>query len=174
MLAFSTATDAWVGAMAGRQVGPQLVEAAEVLYRQTGIFDDFAVLWQFVTELAWDAGDRAAIQRLFAVMDQDRLNKPSTGLRAQRARLLGLMAAEDGEEPTVVEGHLRTALAEAAAWHSAPMVATCQADLGCWLVRQERVEEAADLLAAARSAYERLGAVRWLEQLDDELAKVTV
>ena len=84
------------------------VEAARTMYAQAGIFDDFTVLWQMVTDVVWEAGDRSALDELFAIVSQaKRDNKLPTGLRAQQSRLLGLMAIEDGADPTTVEAHLQ-------------------------------------------------------------------
>ncbi len=151
-----------------------LVESARLMFQQAGIFDDFTILWQFVTDLVWEAGDRHALQALFDLLDQDQVNRRSRGLAAQHARLHGLMGIADGAPAEVVECHLRTAIAEARAWHSTPALARCQADLGTWLTRQGRADEAAELLAEARAAFEQLGAAAWLADLNESsLVRVT-
>jgi len=156
-----------------RDVGELVVGAARHMYAQAGLFDDFTFLWQVVTEVAWSAGDRPALDELFAVMAQgENDNNLPVGLRAQQSRLLGLMAIEDGADPATVEAHLRTAIAESQNWKSAGTVARCQADLGAWLTRQGRADEAVDLLADARATFDRLGAVAWTRQLDAALAGV--
>jgi hypothetical protein len=41
-----------------------------------------------------------------------------------------------------------------------------QEDLGRWLAEQGRAEESAEMLAAARATYERIGATGWLARLE--------
>ena len=142
-------------------------------YDLVGMFDDFTWLWQAATEVVWQAGDRAALVELFDIAERDQGNKRPAGLRAQMSRMRGLMAIEDGEDAAIVEGHLRTAIVEARAWKSPVTEARCQADLGAWLTRTGRAAEATELLESARATYDRLGAVRWTEQLDAALAGVT-
>jgi hypothetical protein len=91
------------------------------------------------------------------------------GTRAQRARLAGLIALADGDDATAEE-RLRTAVALADQWHSAPTAARCRADLGLVLSRTGRPAEAAELLDRARATYTELGALRWIEELDAALA----
>jgi hypothetical protein len=173
-LAVSRALQARQRLLDGRgPAGPLLVEAARLMYQQAGIFDDFTVLWQFVTDTAWESGDRETLAALFDVLDQDQDNRRSHGLLAQLARMRGLVAIADGAPDEVVEGNLRTAIAEARAWRSVPTVARCQADLGSWLSRQGRADEAVELLAEARAAFEQLGAAAWLADLDSSLVRVT-
>jgi hypothetical protein len=149
-----------------------VVESAQLMYRQAGIYDDFTVLWQYLTEVAWDVGDRAALEDLFEVVAQDRLNKRPTGLRAQQARMRGMMAIQDGEDPETIEAHLVAAVSESRAWNSTVTVARSLADLGTWLTRQGRRDEADPLLAEARTVFEQLGATAWTAQLDAALAGV--
>ena len=54
---------------------------------------------------------------------------------------------------------MRAALDDARSWGSPVLAARCQAELGTFLVGQGRAEEAEPYLAAARTEYERLGAV---------------
>ena len=155
---FRKATMARLAQLSGESdVRDLVVESTELMYRQAGIFDDFTMLFHCVTEVAWDAGDRAALDDLLGLVAQDRYNKRPTGLRAQQARMLGLMAIQDGADPATVELHLGTAIAECRAWKSPITLARCQADLGAWLTRQGRPEEAGPLLAEARATFDRLG-----------------
>ncbi|GAW49955.1 hypothetical protein PD653_3380 [Nocardioides sp. PD653] len=146
-------------------------EAAETMYAATGLYDDFTCVWQIATEIAWEAGDRAELDALLALVDDHRGSNPTTGLRAQRARMAGLIAAEE-DDPAAAEEQLRNALALAEQWHSEPTVACCLADLTVLLTRQGRADEAAPLGERAREIFGRLGAVRWSEELDRALAGV--
>ena len=83
-------------------------EAAETMYAATGLYDDFTAVWQVATEIAWETGDRAELDTLLAIVDDHRGSNPTTGLRAQRARMAGLIAA-DRRYP-VAEQHLRDAI----------------------------------------------------------------
>ncbi len=148
------------------------VSSTHLAYAASGLFDDFTTIYRLATDIAWEAGDRAALEEIRAVALADVGNKHPTGLRAQEARLRGLLAIEHGEAAAVVESHFSEAVAVARQWRSPVAVARAQADLGVWLTHQGRAEEAADVLDEARATFERLGAVRWAEQLDGALAGV--
>jgi len=154
-------------------VAREAVAGLRQYYGLSGTSDDFTWLWQMATELVWEARDRAGLVELFDVVEQDQVSKRTVGLGAQQARMRGLMAIEDGEDPDVVEAHLRAAITESRAWSSPVTEARCQADLGAWLARTGRGAEATELLTAARATYDRLGAARWTEALDAALAGVT-
>ncbi|WP_125035445.1 adenylate/guanylate cyclase domain-containing protein [Nocardioides sp. LS1] len=155
-----------------RDLGRVLAEMRSV-FEAIGLFDDFSTLFHLVSETAATWGDRAALETLLEIVDSDRRNKPPLGLEASVQRVRGLLAAEDGEPPEVVEGHLRAAIAGCEAWHARPALARCCADLGLWLSRQGRPEEAAVLLTRARGLFDELGAVTWATELDQQLAGAT-
>ena len=148
------------------------LEATRLAYAMSGIFDDFTVVWQAASDVAWEAGDRAALDELFAIVDRDGDNRRPTGLRAVQARMRGLCAGLDGDKPASVEQHFRSSIDDARAWKSPVAEARARADLAVWLTQQGRGAEAGELLAAARATFDRLGAVRWAEQLDGALAGV--
>lgn len=150
----------------GQPVGDLLVESADVMHRQAGIADDFTLLFQVVSDLAWETGDRAALAGLLDVYARDPALRIPAGLTTQVARLRGLCGAADGADPAEVEHLFRTARAEARAWQSPVAEARVCAELADFLVRVDRADEAAPLLASARAEFERLGAVRWLSELD--------
>lgn len=148
------------------------VQAVKLAYAASGLFDDFTTIFRLGTDIAWEAGDRAALEEILAVSSADVGNKHPTGLRAQESRMRGLLAIADGADPSVVETCLREAISTAGQWRSPVAVSRAQADLGVWLTHQGRGDEAVDLLSGARATFDRLGAVRWSEALDDALADV--
>ena len=90
----------------------EVIAGIRQYYGLSGTSDDFTWLWLTATELVWEAGDRAGLTELFDVVEQDQVNKRPVGLRAQQARMRGLMAIEDGAGSDVVEAHLRAAIVE--------------------------------------------------------------
>ena len=65
-----------------------------------------------------------------------------------------------------MERLLREALDLYATWGALPYEAQARGELGGWLARQGRTEEAAPLLDAARTRLREIGAVRWLDDLE--------
>jgi hypothetical protein len=124
------------------------------------MYDDFTLIWLVATEVAWADGDRAALAALVAMVDGHRDGALPTGVRAQRGRISGLVAASDGED-AAAEAHLRDAVALAEQWHSDPTVALCRADLAAVLQRQGRADEAVEQAALAGEIFDRLGATAW-------------
>jgi class 3 adenylate cyclase/tetratricopeptide (TPR) repeat protein len=155
----------------GRSGAPLARRAAETTYSLTGLYDDFTVVWLIATDIVRESGDRAELERLLAIVDHHRGSNPTVGLQAQRARLAGLLAADDGDD-AAAEEHLRVAIGWAEQWHSVPTAARCRSDLAVLLSRLGRAEEAAPLATQARSELDGLGAVRWTAQLDAALAGV--
>lgn len=154
-----------------REATALAVSATRLVYAASGLFDDFTTVFRLATDIACEAGDRAALDEILGIAGADVGNKHPTGLRAQESRMRGLIAIEDGEESSVVESHFRAAIDAARLWRSPVVLSRAQADLGVWLARQGR-EEAGELIAEARETFARLGAVRWLEQLDGQVAGV--
>jgi class 3 adenylate cyclase/tetratricopeptide (TPR) repeat protein len=155
---------------AGDRVGAcaDATRAAETLHGVSGTSDDFVWMFGLAGSLAAELGDE---QRMTALMrlieDPDRL---PAGTRGHYLRLLGLSLRDT--EPDRVEPLLREAAESFEEWGSPLWRARTTADLGLWLERQGRAEEAATELAAARSAYEEMGAHGLLAQLDEQLAAV--
>jgi hypothetical protein len=172
LLSFFDALRACEAMTLGLPVRELVRSSAAQCFRQGGLFDDFAMLWQFLTELAWQAGDREAIRELFEIVAQDRVNRQPTGFRAQGALMRARLGIADGDGDESIEQEFRTAMLEANAWNSEPTLARARAELGAWLTRQGRAEEAEPLLAQARATYERLRATAWLAELDEQLAGV--
>ncbi len=142
------------------------VSACRSLFGVSGLFDDFTLAWCLATDMVHQIGDRAALDQLFAVVAADTVNRRPTGLRTQHSRMLGLMAIEDGAAPEVVEEHLRAAITHARAWRSGVWLAKTQADLGDWLLRQGRDEEAEQLLGEAGASFDLFGADAWTRSLE--------
>ena len=123
--------DAYAALAAGDPAaGGLALTAAQAELELVGLFDDFAVAWQAATDVAWLAGDRAALEALLAIVEDAHDHAPPTGIKAQRARMRGLLASLDDAPPQQVEAWFRTAVAEADAWRSAPTAARARADLG--------------------------------------------
>lgn len=75
----------------------------------------------------------------------------------------------DGSPPELVESTLRVAIQGFDAWGAMPYRARTEAELGSWLIRQGRPDEATPLLESARAGFAELGATAWLEQLESQL-----
>lgn len=145
---------------AGRPAGPLALQAAETTYAVAGLYDDFTLIWLVATELAWADGDRAALAELQAIVARHRSGAIPVGVRAQRARVAGLLAAGAGDDEAA-EAHFREAVAYAQQWHSDPTTALCRADLAAVLQRQGRADEALEQAGLAQDVFARLDASRW-------------
>jgi ABC-type amino acid transport substrate-binding protein len=86
---------------------------------------------------------------------------------AQWHRLNGLLAAARGEDPELAESELRVGMNALAGLGAVGFHAQAQEELACWLATEQREEEAAALLAAARATYDKIGANGWLSRLDE-------
>ncbi len=87
-----------------------------------------------------------------------------------RARIRANAAAERGDHDTAAEEYA-LALATARNLDKAASLGPVLVDYGRWLVQTGRAEEAAPLLEEARTIFERMGATRWLERMDEVLAR---
>lgn len=125
--------------------------------------------WLVASEIACEQRDRDAVVAALALVDRHHGPRlPS--VRMQCLRLQALTGEGGSRSAADVEAAYREALAIARGWGSGVYEARVSADLGLWLLRQGRGPEAADLLTRARATYERLGARRWLEALDERVA----
>ncbi|GAA1154065.1 AAA family ATPase [Nocardioides aquiterrae] len=145
---------------AGRPAGALARQAAETAFSVGGMYDDFTLIWKVATEVAWADGDREALAGLIAIVDGYRGGGLPVGVRAQRSRMAGLLAASAGDDEAA-EAHLRDAIALAVQWHSEPTVALCRADLAAVLQRQGRADESVEQAGQAQQIFTRLGAARW-------------
>jgi class 3 adenylate cyclase len=148
------------------------LDALTLMHTRGGIFDDFSTFFVAATEIALATGDRATLAQMVALAVTDEDLAPPTGLRAQLAHVRALVAQADSAAPDEVEKHYRTAVSEAAAWRSAPVLARVQARYAAWLAGQGRHDEAEPIAAEARRELERLRATAWLRELDDAVTGV--
>ncbi|GAA1478923.1 adenylate/guanylate cyclase domain-containing protein [Nocardioides aestuarii] len=157
--------------------GPDAVDtalrAADRMHALVGFVDDFPCVYAVAVDLLADLGAHEGLARLLHLVDANeaRVRLPA-GTLSSYHRARALHAQHGGADPERVEGDFREALRQARSWKSETWAARIHADLGTWLVRQGRAEEAGEPLRAARAGYERLAAARWLEQLDAALSGV--
>ncbi|HEX6149097.1 adenylate/guanylate cyclase domain-containing protein [Nocardioides sp.] len=155
-----------------RDAARQAVTAARQMVEYGGLFDDFGVLLVLGVDLATELDDTEALAELIDLVDQRPRTRPPDAARFGYHWARALLGSRNGADPEQVEADFHTALADAQGWHSEPWVARANADLGVWLSRAGREEDAAGPLRAARETFERLGATRWSEQLEASLAGV--
>jgi hypothetical protein len=140
-------------------------EAVQLSREANALVADFWPVWMYASELIHYHGDRRVLAETLAFVEDPGIPWPA-GIRAQRARLQAFVGEDGSLSDAAVEGLYREALSTARSWGSVVHEAHVQADLGCWLIRQGRDDEGAELVAAARGCYEGLGATRWLESLE--------
>ena len=145
------------------------VDASRTFLDWYGLTDDFSHAFAVAMELALELDEPATLHQLLDLVDGADSAVPLS-VTAHRARAAGLVAMR-GPDPD--EGAVETSLREAVdlyrQWGVPMFLALAQADLGTWLVRQGRSEEAAPALDAAREILQGLRAVQLLEQLDAQL-----
>ena len=125
-------------------------------------------------------GDRAIEERLFALVDSVNAVVPR-GLRAHRVRFAAAALRRDagtdalGRTPQdaapEVERLLREAVDLYTSWGALAYEARARGELGVWLARQGRTDEAGPFLDASRTRLREVGAETWLGDL--ELSLVT-
>jgi hypothetical protein len=77
-----------------------------------------------------------------------------------------LRAERVGVDPAEVEAALRVAVTEYEAWRAPVFAAIGRRELGLFLQRQGRLQEAEVELDQARATFAQLGAAAWLRDLD--------
>ena len=122
-----------------------------------------------MTALRFD--DLDALDLLIRRVDED-ASGPPRGLRGHRALYGALRDERLGADPADVEAELRVAVAEYEAWRSPVFVALGRRDLGLYLHRRGRLEEAEVELDLTRATFTQLGAAAWLRDLDSAEASV--
>ncbi|GAA2124159.1 adenylate/guanylate cyclase domain-containing protein [Nocardioides bigeumensis] len=142
------------------------LRGARAAHEALALTDDFLLIWQGATDLVWSLDDLATLDELLLLVESTRTHVRPAGVRAVHGRMRALRDAAAGAADPVVERQLRQAIEAARAWKSPPTVARCQESLGAWLAARGRDDEANPLFAEARTEYQRLGATRWLRDLD--------
>ena len=121
--------------------------------------------FQLTGEAALALGDTARVERLVSDLAALPPGRTVPSLRAQgarfEARLAGLRGEDDRVEPSFAAA--TSAFQELGVPFAA---AVSQLEHAEWLIGQGRAAKAGDLLAAARTTFERLGARPWLERVD--------
>ena len=135
-----------------------------------GLYDDFGIVLVLAGDLLGELGDLDGLRDLVELVDRQPRTPHPVGVRFGYHRSRALLGAGTDLDPDEVEAHLRAAVEQAGAWRSDPWLARASADLGTWLVRSGREQEAAEPLRVAREGFERLGAARWDAQLDAALS----
>jgi hypothetical protein len=141
-----------------------VAEALDAAYALAGIYEDFTLFFGAALQIAARFDDSGLFERLRHIVDDDG-STPPAGLAGHRA-LLDALTSPVGD----AEEHFLTALRHYRAWGSPVHTARGQAAYGVWLSRQDRLQEAEPLLTDARTTYASLGAVAWLEELEQSLA----
>ena len=144
----------------------EMVVAVRSMYAVSTVFDDFPHVWPIAVQLALELGEAEMVTELLSLVDDFIGVGTPLSVRAHRRRFAGLVAMTDGSDPAIVERALREAIDDFDRWGSAQYRARTQADLGRWLVAQDRAPAAEPLLAAARSTYAEMGATAWLAALE--------
>ena len=144
------------------------------------VYDDQLHFWATALELAQEVGDRTVEERLFADVDSVNAVVPR-GLRAHRVRFAAAALRRDagtdalGRTPQdaapEVERLLREAVDLYTSWGALAYEARARGELGVWLARQGRTDEADPFLDASRTRLREVGAETWLGDL--ELSLVT-
>ena len=125
--------------------------------------EDFSTYWHRAVVASLDAGDlEQAREQLGLVQDAPQARVPPM-LRAQLLRMQGLLAIREGGDPEQI---LARAIGELDAFGLVPDAARCRHELAGWLLEHGRGAEAIELLDAARTTYEQIGAAVWLAELD--------
>jgi len=149
------------------------VDASRTFLDWYGLTDDFSHAFALAMDLALELDEPATLQQLLDFVDGADSAVPLS-VTAHRARAAGLVGMR---VPNPDEGAVETSLRQAVdlyrQWGVPMFLALAQADLGTWLVRHGRSDEAASLLDAAREILAGLGAVALLEQLDAQLVAST-
>ncbi len=110
-------------------------------------------------------GDLARLEELLAWIETSRPGHVPPYLKAHASRFRGLQAAVAGK-PEEVEPRLRSAIGTFREIGIPFWVAVTELELGEWLVGAGRASDAEDLLAGARSTFDRLRARPWLQRVD--------
>jgi class 3 adenylate cyclase/tetratricopeptide (TPR) repeat protein len=126
--------------------------------------DEFVFHWPPLILAALADGDPDLAEQLMEPVATARFALPAY-LDAQRLRMRGLIAAARCDDPDGIEADLRAGVSGLTTFGAVGDAARAQEELACWLLSQERADEATPLLAKVRASYKELGARRWLAEL---------
>ncbi len=153
-------------AFAGDRLAVSTVgDALTAVYDISGLYEDFTLFYGAAVHIADQFADGALLDRLRAVVDDDG-SSPPAGLAGHRA-LVGAFGSNDVDS---AEAAFRAALTHYGTWGSTVHLTRARSAYAVWLTRQGRAAEAEPLVAEARATYADLGAVAWLEELEQGLA----
>ena len=137
----------------------------------TGLGESFEMLWRLAADMVLEADAVAAHDRLIAMVTTD--DVVPVAVQGHLAHFTALWAVRhDDEDHASVEGGLRAAMDRYQRVGSRLLETRCAADLGAWLSRKGRMDEATPLLEQARAVFEEIGASAWLAQLDESSVAV--
>jgi len=142
-----------------------LVERGVELLLELGYDETAANAAAVGVEFARDEDDRERLARLVQLVDERSTVGRTWGFEAQLDRLRGALASLAGDHDAAT-GALAQALAQVRDRGKDFLLARVLTDYGAALARAGREGEAEPLLDEARSLFERMGAVAWLERLD--------
>lgn len=141
--------------------------AVDHVLAASGVADDFIVVWPRALDLAIEAGRLDAADRLLALVAELPPGLLSPMLAALLARFRGLIALSRGETGPETEMDHRAAITAFEESGAIPWRGRTQEALGRLLLAEGRADEAVELLSAARSTYQDLGAGAWLAAMAD-------
>ena len=155
----------------GEAAGRLAIRSVRALHELYGLQQESVWAVALSLHVAISLAQRAAVATLvdLALTSGPGLSLP---VRALVARGQAYLARDEADDVEAVPRLLRSAIDAARQWGAFVEAAHCEADLGAWLAKQGRAEEAAPYLASARATYESLGAARWLSELDRATAAV--
>ncbi|HJQ41748.1 MAG TPA: adenylate/guanylate cyclase domain-containing protein [Jatrophihabitantaceae bacterium] len=136
-----------------------------------GIGDDLVFVWPPAVECALAADDADGLAQLLAIIDEFPAGLVTRAFTALRLRYAALLAMR-GEGTSEVEPTMRRAIAMLEEWGSPVYAARSRAELGNWLDRQGRPEDAAVLRQDALAVLQRVGANGWLAELGLEAVPI--
>jgi hypothetical protein len=132
---------------------------------QVGLTQQAEAAYAVMGSALIDLGDADRGEALLAEMQEAAAGHPSPYLAAEIAWLTARLAALRGDAPTA-GAEFEQAIAGFRAIGMRPFVATSLASYGQWLESVGRTEQAQPVLDEARSIFEELKAIWWLERLD--------
>ncbi len=151
----------------------EVAKSVDAAIAFSGIDEDIPHAWPLAIEWAVAARRIDEARRLLSLVDSESTGRLSPLLKAQLLRMRGTVNAADpaaGISPEVIEADLRAGIKALDAMGVVPDRARAQARLGSWLRRQGRDADAAPLIEAAKKTFGELGAMRWMEELEADMA----